>query len=178
LKPTTFYSNGKLLITGEYLALDGAQALAIPTKFGQSLTVEPFTDGQLKWESFDASGKIWFETTLSLEELFNQSNETLDSITERLLQILRVAKAYNPKFLNDNSGLKVKNQLDFPRNWGLGTSSTLISNIAQWAKIDAYALLEDTFGGSGYDIACAKHNTPITYQLQKNGRTIIETTVQ
>jgi hypothetical protein len=35
----TFYSNGKLLITGEYLVLDGAKAFALPTKFGQSLII-------------------------------------------------------------------------------------------------------------------------------------------
>ena len=35
-----FYSNGKLLITGEYLVLDGAKAFALPTKFGQNLIVE------------------------------------------------------------------------------------------------------------------------------------------
>jgi hypothetical protein len=33
----TFYSNGKLLITGEYLVLDGAKAFAPPTKFGHNL---------------------------------------------------------------------------------------------------------------------------------------------
>ena len=33
----TFYSNGKLLITGEYVVLDGAKALALPTKYGQNL---------------------------------------------------------------------------------------------------------------------------------------------
>jgi hypothetical protein len=32
----TFYSNGKLLITGEYLVLNGSFA----TKFGQSLIIE------------------------------------------------------------------------------------------------------------------------------------------
>ena len=37
---TTYYSNGKLLITGEYLVLDGAEALALPTKFGQNLIIE------------------------------------------------------------------------------------------------------------------------------------------
>jgi mevalonate kinase len=36
----TFYSNGKLLITGEYLVLDGATAFALPTKIGQNLIVE------------------------------------------------------------------------------------------------------------------------------------------
>ena len=35
----TFYSNGKLLLTGEYVVLDGATALAIPTKYGQYLEI-------------------------------------------------------------------------------------------------------------------------------------------
>ena len=29
--------------------------------------------------------------------------------------------------------------------------------------MNAYTLLEKTFGGSGYDLACAQHNTPIFY---------------
>ena len=32
-----FNSNGKLMLTGEYLALDNALVLTLPTKFGQSL---------------------------------------------------------------------------------------------------------------------------------------------
>ena len=39
MEKQTFYSNGKLLLTGEYLVLNGAVALAIPTKFGQTLTI-------------------------------------------------------------------------------------------------------------------------------------------
>ena len=35
------------------------------------------------------------------------------------------------------NGFKVTTKLDFPKNWGLGTSSTLINNIAQWAQVDA-----------------------------------------
>jgi hypothetical protein len=44
----TFYSNGKLLITGEYLVLDGAKAFALPTKFGQSL-IEEGSDKAIQW---------------------------------------------------------------------------------------------------------------------------------
>jgi hypothetical protein len=36
----TYYSNGKFLLTGEYLVLDGAEALALPTRFGQNLLVQ------------------------------------------------------------------------------------------------------------------------------------------
>ena len=52
--------------------------------------------------------------------------------------------------------------------WGLGTSYTLINNIAQWAAINPYELLFKSFGGSGYDIACAKSQTPLLYRLQED----------
>ena len=174
MKPQKFYSNGKLLITGEYLVLDGALALAIPTKYGQSLTVEPFENGKLKWESFDDDGNLWFEESLSFRDGSQFSTALNSTITDRLVQILNAAKKQKSSFLNNEFGIRIKTHLDFPRNWGLGTSSTLINNIAQWAHIDPYQLLEDTFGGSGYDIACAIHNSAITYQLQEKSRIIIE----
>ena len=34
-----------------------------------------------------------------------------------------------------------------------------------WANINPYLLLQNTFGGSGYDIACARSNNPILYQI-------------
>lgn len=174
MKPQKFYSNGKLLLTGEYLVLDGALALAIPTKYGQSLTVEPVEKTKVTWESFDHEDKLWFETELFIRDGFQLSKASDNSIADRLLQILNATKKQNPTFLKGETGFRIKTEMDFPRNWGLGTSSTLINNIAQWAGIDPYILLEETFGGSGYDIACAKHNVPITYQLEKNGRTTIE----
>ena len=48
---TTFRSHGKLLLTGEYVVLDGALSLAIPTVFGQDLKVENNTFGELHWIS-------------------------------------------------------------------------------------------------------------------------------
>ena len=51
-----FYSNGKLLLTGEYLVLDGANAFAVPTKFGQNLIVEKIVEPQLIWGSFTNTG--------------------------------------------------------------------------------------------------------------------------
>ena len=37
--------------------------------------------------------------------------------------------------------------------------------MALWANVNPMALLLQSFGGSGYDIACAKHNTPIVYKM-------------
>ena len=34
-----FYSNGKLLMTGEYFVLNGALSLALPTVYGQYLEI-------------------------------------------------------------------------------------------------------------------------------------------
>ena len=60
----TFYSNGKLLITGEYVVLDGALSLALPTKYGQSLIVESINDQKLVWKSFDEKEDVWLRFLL------------------------------------------------------------------------------------------------------------------
>ena len=168
-----FYSHGKLLLTGEYLVLDGAIALAVPTKFGQSLDIEGIEATKLQWQSLDEKGNIWFEDTISFKDISEGFATPKNEISERLLQILRAAKKLNPTFLEDQTGYKIKTLLEFPKDWGLGTSSTLINNIATWANVDAYKLLESTFGGSGYDIACAQHATPISYQL-KNDKQLVK----
>ena len=58
---TNFYSHGKLLLTAEYLVLDGAKALAVPTKKGQFLKDADAEKNTLSWKSIDHKGKIWFE---------------------------------------------------------------------------------------------------------------------
>ncbi len=171
----TFYSNGKLLITGEYLILDGAKGLALPTKMGQNLIVEDTNTGAIHWKSYDFDGSVWFEDTLSFEEI-QDNNITTESVKATLIKILQVANAMNSDVFSNSEGLNITTQLSFPRNWGLGTSSTLINNIAQWFQVDAFELLHQSFGGSGYDIACAQNNTPITYSIV-NGDPKIEQVV-
>ncbi|MFD0837347.1 GYDIA family GHMP kinase [Mariniflexile aquimaris] len=163
-----FYSNGKLLITGEYVVLDGALSLALPTKYGQSLQVETFENQTIVWESYDEKGQVWFEDTFSFNELASGLTNGRNDISNRIIQILKAARLLNPEFLSITKGIKISTHLTFPRNWGLGTSSTLINNVAQWTQVDAYKLLENTFGGSGYDIACAQHKFPLTYQLKNS----------
>ncbi len=162
-----YQSHGKLLITGEYVVLDGAVSLAIPTIYGQSLNVAPISDSKLIWKSIDHNANLWFEAEYSIDEITLGSTIALNNISRTLLQILKAARELNPRFLLQPNGYKVTTILDFPNNWGLGTSSTLINNIANWANVNPYELLALSFGGSGYDIACAKHHTPITYQLHE-----------
>ena len=168
------------MLTAEYLVLEGATALAVPTKFGQDLTVEKIKESQLIWGSFTNTGDCWFEAVFELPKLrlvnatFNSNSEgSAEFIAETLQDILLETRKLNPEFLQSNDGFLVKTNLTFPRDWGLGTSSTLINNIAQWAKVDAFQLLWNSFSGSGYDIANAKHNTPILYEV-KNQKPIIK----
>ncbi len=169
-----FYSNGKLLLTAEYAVLDGAKAFAIPTQFGQSLKVQPICEKVLHWKSYDYQNLCWFEAKFEVNSLriisatFNATTDGgNDMIAETLRKILVCAQQLNPKFLTTNEQLLIETNLDFPKIWGLGTSSTLINNIANWAKVNAFELLQKSFGGSGYDIACAQHNSPLFYTLEQ-----------
>ena len=167
----SFYSRGKLLVTGEYVVLDGALALAVPSKLGQHLTVQPINDSKLIWNSLNEDGKIWFEDSFSLNR-GKIKGDKKNEISKRLANILNASKTLNEDFLNSNIGFRVTTTLEFSNSWGLGSSSTLINNIALWANVDAYKLLEMTFGGSGYDIACAQNNSALTYQLKGDDKQI------
>ena len=169
----TFYSNGKLLITGEYLVLDGAKAFALPTKMGQNLIIEEGYNKQIIWKSYDADGSIWFQDTLLFSDISKEVNPEIESVKNTLTTILHEAFKLNPDFILNSEGHTITTELGFPKSWGLGTSSTLINNIAQWLQINAFTLLKNSFGGSGYDIACAQNDTPIIYHLEQ-GNPIVE----
>lgn len=169
-----FYSNGKLLITGEYLVLDGANAFALPTKFGQKLIIEKGINQEIKWTSYDADGSLWLDVQLSFHDILKKNTlGESESIKNTLIEILHQGYLLNPDFIDNSEGYHITTQLTFPRNWGLGTSSTLINNVAQWLEIDAFVLLNNSFGGSGYDIACAQNDSPILYHLH-NGLPVVE----
>ncbi len=168
-----FRSNGKLLITGEYAVLDGAKSLAVPTTKGQTLEVSEGEIGLISWKSLDENNNIWFESDFRIDGGDFQPMLTSDKpedkeTAKRLQQLLRSAFNMNQVAFSDK-GYSITTKLDFNRKWGLGTSSTLVNNLAQWLEVDAYKLLEESFGGSGYDIAVAKSDLPITYQITKNG---------
>ena len=157
----TFYSHGKLLLTGEYLVLHGAVALALPTKLGQSMTVYNYLDDFMEWVAYKPDGK-WFSAKIVPDTL--EAVETDNpAMASRLSEILKAVRELNPDILRH--GLYFETRLEFDPEWGLGSSSTLINNLAQWAGVNPYKLLRLTFGGSGYDIACARAEGPILYKL-------------
>ena len=158
-----FKAHGKFLLSGEYLVLKGALAMALPLKLGQSMTVETCHGASLQWDAHKPDGH-WFSVTLKPKTL-----EIIDSDdqpkAEKLSQILHAVKQLNPNAF-EGDGLKFTTRLDFDPNWGLGSSSTLIANLARWADVNPYELLKLTFGGSGYDIACATAEGSIYYQVK------------
>lgn len=173
----SYFSHGKLLITGEYVVLDGALSLAVPTKYGQRMDVEfrenSGGENTLTWYSIDSEGETWYrEEFLIIESGTEQSrtvrlNDTvlcnINSVSDSLVTLFNKACEGNPWFL-DGGSYTVRTYLDFPNDWGLGSSSTLICNLAKWAEVDAFELSEASFGGSGYDIAVGMMGGDVLYR--------------
>lgn len=158
--------NGKLLISAEYFVMDGATALALPTRYGQKMTAKSGSEaGILHWKSFDNEGNCWFEGKFTLSDFsILECDEEGTKTAEQLQKILLAAKQMNTDFLQNETAVEVETHLEFPRDWGLGSSSTLITMFAEWAAVDPYELLEMTFKGSGYDIAAATAAGPIVFR--------------
>jgi len=161
----SFESRAKIMVSGEYLVLKGARSLSVPLRFGQKLTVaENEGKSSVIWKSM-INNDLWFTTTLLLPD-FRIANTNLPEVSEMLRKILVAAKALNPHFLEPKCEYQVTSVMDFDPQWGIGSSSSLISNISYWADCDPFKLNYQIFNGSGYDIACARSLDPIIYELK------------
>lgn len=161
----TFYANGKLLLSAEYLVLQGALALAIPLNKGQSMHVKNVSSPYLTWKAYHPTGE-WF--TAVFDTSLKVINTNSPVLSEKLKSVLHTALKIadtSPGFVG---GKEITTLLDFDPEWGWGSSSTLITNLANWLKINPWQLLAETFGGSGYDIACANAASPLFYKLMPN----------
>tara|TARA_B100001173_G_scaffold266740_1_gene242415 strand:- start:2201 stop:3106 length:906 start_codon:yes stop_codon:yes gene_type:complete len=157
-----FKSNGKLLITSEYLVMKGATALAIPAKLDQELTIKSTNTDFIYWESFDKNNLIWYKEKFFLEKGSLIYHGKKNKISDLIIRLFDYIHRFNdPKKSIGNEFIW---KLNFDRNWGLGSSSTLINNLSKWAKVNPYKLLFSVFNGSGYDIACCDKSNPIIFQ--------------
>ncbi len=162
--------NGKLLLAGEYFVLDGGWSLAIPTRYGQSfdLSDDPRLAAGIHWRSVDSNGDLWFEARLDGQCRIVTAT---DADTAKKLEILlRGAQELGGRL--PRQGISVTTRLDFPRIWGLGSSSTLVAGVARLFGVDALRLSDVSFGGSGYDVACAERRSPILYRRGPAGTEI------
>jgi mevalonate kinase len=168
------YSNGKLLISGEYAILDGALSLATPILLGQYLEILENDSKYIKWTSKNSNGKVWFKCRIYRENL-ELDKSSSNKISNTLIEIIKSIRVFNPNFLT-NSGANITTKLTFDKDWGLGSSSTLISNLSKLAAIDPFKLNNKIFNGSGYDIACAGSNSPLLFSISENKKYIKEVT--
>ena len=157
-----FRSHGKLMLSGDYLVLHGALSLAVPTIPGQSLSVEK-ADGSrsLHWRTL-VDSKPWLDCQIEPDG-WQLSRADRPDRTGMLVSLLKAAAQIRGE-TDWLSGNEVLAEVEFDIEWGLGSSSSLISNIAWWAGIDPFQLSQSISRGSGYDIACARSDGPLLYQ--------------
>lgn len=157
-----FKSNGKILLSSEYLVMDGAKSIALPARLTQDLIVSKCDKNIIEWFSHDMHNNLWYEdrffvknNNLVCESEKNVTSQKIISLFNHLSKTHKLANLLGNKF---------ETRLNFKKDWGLGTSSTFVNNLAKWAKVDPYQLLFSTFKGSGYDIACCDLNHPIIFK--------------
>ena len=169
-----FKSNGKLLITSEYLVMKGAMALAIPAKLDQELNVISTNSDFVNWKSFDKNNQIWYEEKFYLDKgalIYNSQKNKMSDLIVRLFDYIHTFNSPEKSIGNEFIW-----KINFDRNWGLGSSSTLINNLSKWAKVNPYKLLFSVFNGSGYDIACCDKSNPIIFQKKDDYLSVSNTT--
>ncbi|HLW07468.1 MAG TPA: GYDIA family GHMP kinase [Marinilabiliaceae bacterium] len=169
-----FHAHGKLLITGEYLVLRGALALAVPLNKGQTLSVSSSKKAGLTWRAETLNG-LWFDVKFDDQLTILESTDHKKAVTLQLM--LQKSVEQNPTILKKLNYSSVTTLLEFDPNWGWGSSSTLLHLLEQWLHINPYELMDKTIGGSGYDIACAGAKEPIFYQRIKEEQPKITPTV-
>ncbi|MDV3573292.1 30S ribosomal protein S6 [Elizabethkingia anophelis] len=152
--------------------MDGAKALAIPTKPGQDLSAEKIDDHRslIYWETY-REGKLWLKTCIDYKNLF-VTETNIANASAFILKIFSTLKDMGSESLEADYSYILKSNVQFPENFGLGSSSTLMNNIANWGNVDAFALNDIALGGSGYDIAVAKAGAPIIYTRNGGNKTV------
>ena len=165
-----FYSNGKILITGEYFVLNGALSLAIPTVYGQYLEINDNDSNIINWTSYNKNKEIWFKCELDKNSL-KVKNSSSKEISEIIKELIGYIREKESNFLKSNGSI-INTELTFDKNWGLGSSSTLINNLSKFSGVDPYELNTKFFNGSGYDIACADSTSSLLYRLNDNKKEI------
>ncbi|GAB0155159.1 GYDIA family GHMP kinase [Chryseobacterium sp. Alg-005] len=161
---TGIFSPGKLMLTSEYFAMDGALVLAVPTRLGQEFFFEEKEDLEslIFWEAYHQN-TLWLKAVIDYKNWQILETNILPS-AEFIMKTLKNVQQLSEVKLQHANSYYLKTNLQFPADYGLGSSSTLMNNLAEWAKIDPFHLNAISLGGSGYDIAVAKEKSAVLYQ--------------
>lgn len=157
------FSPGKLMLTSEYVAVDGALVLAVPTKLGQEFFFTENDDEKsfIHWNAFHQD-QLWLETVIDYKTWAIVKTKD-QKASQFILKVLKNVQELSDVKFKSNKSYHLQTNLQFPADFGLGSSSTLMSNLGEWAEIDPFILNEISLGGSGYDVAVAKEKSAILY---------------
>ncbi|WP_426476902.1 GYDIA family GHMP kinase [Chryseobacterium sp. CBSDS_008] len=158
------FSPGKLMLTSEYFAIDGALVLAVPTRLGQEFFFEEKDDENslIFWEAYHQN-TLWLKAVIDYKT-WQILEANIPSSAEFIAKTLKNVQQLSKTKFKSNSTYYLKTNLQFPADYGLGSSSTLMTNLAEWAEIDPFHLNTVSLGGSGYDIAVAKEKSAVLFQ--------------
>lgn len=163
----TYYAPGKVLLAGEYLVIKGMEALAFPVKLGQWLkvwSVDTQGNSKVVWEAKNSKGETWFKAEID-SDIMHANSCSDEAVAIDLVHLLQVVKSHKPQ-LFEHKTYRMETECEFPTEYGLGSSSTLVVMLAQWAQIDPFLLQHAVFGGSGYDVAVCQTAKPVVYWLE------------
>lgn len=167
------------MLCGEYAVTIGVEALAVPVQLGQWMYVwefnSPLGGDRLIWEAKEKDGSTWLNEHFSLPLLsdFVESSVS-DELEGQVLRntdrnvIKKMLGLVASDFWKAGKSYRIETQLEFNRNSGLGSSSTMISNFARYTGLDAQWLQQQVFGGSGYDVAVAEVGKGLVFWKQND----------
>lgn len=124
---------------------------------------------KVQWQA-RFQNKIWFECVLNLDD-FSVLETSDQGKSDVLGQLFKTIKKLNPTFTLQ-AGTKFETTMESNPEWGFGSSSTLVSLLAQWSGVDPFRLNEMVFQGSGFDIACAMADGPIFYTRKQSSEPV------
>ncbi|PLX14759.1 MAG: hypothetical protein C0599_18200 [Salinivirgaceae bacterium] len=153
------------MITGEYLALQGATTFAVPLIFGQELEIEEVSHSLVYWRTL-FKDKIIFHAIFETDQ-FNVLETSDTEKSSWIKSVFLAIRDQKEDFLVD-SGAEATATIDLHMNYGWGSSSSFITNLCKWADVNPFWVNMKVGGGSGYDIACATVSQPILYHNESN----------
>jgi mevalonate kinase len=129
----------KLLLFGEYSILNGGCGLTVPIKYTQRMTTK----------ENENKGIRWFTKSINVDYLTN--SDFIKKVETYLIS-------------NNINNIDIYTKLDYPINWGLGSSAGTIVNLCNIFKLNRMHFYKCVENGSGYDVLCIDRKCPTIYQ--------------
>ncbi len=153
---------GKVMLCGEYFVLWGATALAFPCRHRQFLSVFHQPEKQTHNWITRVGDETIFSCEIDKSSLEVQNIRGSFDSAKYIESLIKAVHHINPEAFAHS--FRFETLLTFRPEWGLGSSSSLIVNMARFADVDPFFLHRMISRGSGYDVACALFEKPLLFK--------------